>query len=129
MRNIHFFSFIPLRARQTLPSWLTKLSIVAALAGTCLACSTIEPPGGIIADKHTSDVLSCPVSVRLSTSSIRSLKLIVYVPLDRKPMKFLQSLGDSDASPLTCDNASERTLQTLKPRDVLNRDPTRIKLA
>ena len=38
-------------------------------------------------------------------------------------MKFLQSLGDADAFPLTCDNASERALQTLKPRNVLNRDP------
>ena len=49
--------------------------------------------------------------------------LIVYAPLDRKPMKLLQSLGDADASPLTCDNAGERALQTLKPRNVLNRDP------
>ena len=38
-------------------------------------------------------------------------------------MKILQSLGDADASPLTCDNASERALQTWKPRNVLNRDP------
>ena len=38
-------------------------------------------------------------------------------------MKLLQSLGVADASPLTCDNASERALQTLKPRNVLNRDP------
>ena len=36
--------------------------------------------------------------------------LIVYSPLDRKPMKFLQSIGDVDASPLTCDNASGRVL-------------------
>ena len=48
--------------------------------------------------------------------------LIVYAPLDMKPMKLLQSLGDADASPLTCDNVSERALQTLKPRNVLNRD-------
>ena len=38
-------------------------------------------------------------------------------------MKLLQSLGDADASPLTCDNTSEHALQTLKPRNVLNRDP------
>ena len=38
-------------------------------------------------------------------------------------MKLLQSLGDADVSLLTCDNASERALQTLKPRNVLNRDP------
>ena len=38
-------------------------------------------------------------------------------------MKLLQSLGDADASPLTCYNASERALQTLKSRHVLNRDP------
>ena len=38
-------------------------------------------------------------------------------------MKLLQSLGDADASPLTWDNTSERALQTLKPRNVLNRDP------
>ena len=38
-------------------------------------------------------------------------------------MKLQQSLGDADASPLTCDNASEHALQTLKPRNVLNRDP------
>ena len=37
-------------------------------------------------------------------------------------MKLLQSLKDADASPLTCDNTSERALQTLKPRNVLNRD-------
>ena len=49
--------------------------------------------------------------------------VIVYAPLDRKPMKLLQSLGDADASPLTCDNASERALQTLKPINVLNRNP------
>ena len=49
--------------------------------------------------------------------------LIVYAPLNRKPMKLLQSLGDADASPLTSDNMSERALQTLKPRNVLNRDP------
>ena len=48
--------------------------------------------------------------------------LIVYAPLDRKPMKLLQSLGDANASPLTCDNTSERALQTLKPRNVLNLD-------
>ena len=38
-------------------------------------------------------------------------------------MKLLQSLEDADASPLTCDNMSERALQTLKTRNVLNRDP------
>ena len=38
-------------------------------------------------------------------------------------MKLLQSLGDADASPLTCDNASECTLQTLKPRNVFHLDP------
>ena len=48
--------------------------------------------------------------------------LIVYMPLDRKPMKLLQSLGDAEASPLTCDNISERALQTLKPRNGLNQD-------
>ena len=37
-------------------------------------------------------------------------------------MKLLQSLGDADAFPLTYDNTSERALQTLKPRNVLNRD-------
>ena len=37
-------------------------------------------------------------------------------------MKLLQSLIDADASPLTCDNTSEHALQTLKPRNVLNRD-------
>ena len=41
----------------------------------------------------------------------------------RKPMKIMQkSLGGADASLLTCDNTSERTLQTLKPINVLNRD-------
>ena len=49
--------------------------------------------------------------------------LIVSVPLDRKPMKLLQSLEDADASPLTYDNVSARALQTLKTRNVLNRDP------
>ena len=49
--------------------------------------------------------------------------LIVYAPLDRKPMKLLQSLGDADASPLTCDNTSERSWQTLKPKNILNPDP------
>ena len=38
-------------------------------------------------------------------------------------MKLLQSLRDADASPLTCDNTSERALQTLKSRNVFNRDP------
>ena len=47
---------------------------------------------------------------------------LVYAPLDRKPMKLLHSLGDAVASPLTCDNASERALQTLRPGNVLNRD-------
>ena len=51
--------------------------------------------------------------------------LIVYAPLDRKPMKLLQSLGDTDASPLTCDNTSEHALQTLRPRNILNWDPSR----
>ena len=45
--------------------------------------------------------------------------LIVYAPLDKKPMKLLHSLGDADAYPLICDNTSERALQTLKPRNVL----------
>ena len=36
-------------------------------------------------------------------------------------MKLLQSLGDADASPLTCDNTYEHALQTLNPRNVLNR--------
>ena len=49
--------------------------------------------------------------------------LIVYAPLDRKSMKLLQSLGDADASPLTCDNTSKRALQTLNPRNILNQDP------
>ena len=38
-------------------------------------------------------------------------------------MKLLESLENADASPLTCYNTSERALQTLKPRDVLNQDP------
>ena len=38
-------------------------------------------------------------------------------------MKLLQSLGVADASPLTCDNTSERALQSLKPKNILNRDP------
>ena len=38
-------------------------------------------------------------------------------------MKHLQSLGDADASPLTCDNTSKHALQMLKPKNVLNRDP------
>ena len=33
-------------------------------------------------------------------------------------MKLLQSLGDADASPLTCDKMSECALQTLKPTNV-----------
>ena len=37
-------------------------------------------------------------------------------------MKLMQNLGDADASSLTCDNASERALQTLKPKNVLDRD-------
>ena len=49
--------------------------------------------------------------------------LIVYAPLDRKPKKLLQSLGDADASPLTCDNACERALQSLKPGNVPSQDP------
>ena len=40
-------------------------------------------------------------------------------------MKLLQTHGDADASPLTCDNTSERAWQTLKPRNVLNRDLSR----
>ena len=59
----------------------------------------------------------------LQEFACRSGDLIVDAPLDRKPMKLLQSLGDADASQLTCDNASERALQTLKPKNVLNRDP------
>ena len=47
--------------------------------------------------------------------------LIVYAPIDRKRIKLLRSLGDADATPLTCDNTSERGLQTLKSRNVLNR--------
>ena len=38
-------------------------------------------------------------------------------------MKLMESLGDADVSPLKCHNTSERALQTLKPRNVLNRDP------
>ena len=38
-------------------------------------------------------------------------------------MKLLHSLGDAGTFSLICDNASERALQTLKPRNVLNRDP------
>ena len=37
-------------------------------------------------------------------------------------MKLLESLRDADESPLTCDNASERALQTLTSRNVLKRD-------
>ena len=47
--------------------------------------------------------------------------LIVYAALDRKPMKLMQSFGGADAFPLTYDNTSECALQTLKPRNVLNR--------
>ena len=57
--------------------------------------------------------------VGLPDSRSQTGDLIVYAPLDWKPVKLLQSLGDADASPLTCDNASERGLQTLKPRNVL----------
>ena len=60
---------------------------------------------------------------RLEEFVRQSGDLIVYAPLDRKPMKILQSLGNADASPLTCENTSERALQTLKPRKVLNWDP------
>ena len=49
--------------------------------------------------------------------------LIVYTPLDRKPVKLLQSLGDADASLLTCDDTSKHALQTLELRNVLDRDP------
>ena len=58
----------------------------------------------------------------LQESVRQSGDLIVYAPLDWKSMKLLQSLGDANASPLTCDNTSERALQT-KPRNVFNRDP------
>ena len=59
----------------------------------------------------------------LQQFACQSGDLIVYAPLDRKPMKLLQILEDANASPLICDNASERGLQTLKPKNVLNRDP------
>ena len=49
--------------------------------------------------------------------------LIVYAPLDRKPMKLLKSLGYADALQLTCNNTSELALQTLKPINVLKQDP------
>ena len=49
--------------------------------------------------------------------------LIACMPLDRKPMKLLQRLAYANASPLTCDNTSKRPVQTLKPRNVFNRDP------
>ena len=38
-------------------------------------------------------------------------------------MKLMHILGDTETSQLTCDNASERALQTLKPKNVLNRYP------
>ena len=38
-------------------------------------------------------------------------------------MKLLQGLGDADAFPSTCDNTRERALQTLKSKNMLNRDP------
>ena len=60
---------------------------------------------------------------RLQEFVRQSDNLIVSAPLDKKSMKLMQSLGDTDASPLTCDNTSERALQTLEPRNVLNRDP------
>ena len=55
--------------------------------------------------------------------------LIVYAPLDRKPMKFLQSLGNADASSLTYyDNTSERALQMLKLRNVRIREPHEVRV-
>ena len=45
---------------------------------------------------------------------------IVYAPLDRKPMKLMTIIGDTDAYPLTCCNTRKRALQTL---NVLNGDP------
>ena len=74
---------------------------------------------------------SCGFSDMLvpQTPGVCTSKWRPYALLNRKPMKLLQSLADADASPLTGDNASERALQTLKPRNVLNRDPTRVELA
>ena len=60
---------------------------------------------------------------RLQQFIRQSGDLIVIAPLDRKPMKLLQSLGDADVSQLTGDDTSKRALQTLKSRNVLNRDP------
>ena len=45
--------------------------------------------------------------------------LVVYVSLDRRPMKLMQSLGDAHVPPLARDK-SECSLQTLKPRNALN---------
>ena len=53
---------------------------------------------------------------------LQSGDLIVHASLDRKPIKLLQSHGDADASSLACEIASEGALQTLKSKDVLNRD-------
>ena len=58
---------------------------------------------------------------RLHEFVSQSGNLIVYAPLDKKPMQRLQSLGNADASSLTCHNTSERALQTLKQRNVRNR--------
>ena len=52
---------------------------------------------------------------------VRQLDWIQSVLNYAKPRKLLQSLGD--AYPLTRDNTSEHALQTLKPRNVLDRDP------
>ena len=54
----------------------------------------------------------------LGSPDFRSL----YVKVASKIL--LQSFGDADASPSTCDNRSDRALQTFKPRNVLNRDPS-----
>ena len=59
---------------------------------------------------------------RLQEFVSQSGDLIVYAPLDRKPMKLMTILGDTDAYPLTCDNTKKRALQTLKPRNVVNGD-------
>ena len=63
-----------LRARHTIPPWLTKLSDVAALRETSRACSTIEPLGGMIGAREVSDDSSCLVSVSANTSSLWSEK-------------------------------------------------------
>ena len=51
---------MPFRARQTIPPWLTKLSDVSALREIGRTCSTIEPPGGMIAVRQVSDNSSMP---------------------------------------------------------------------